>query len=206
MSKLTLSFKGKVLKVFPLKEGESFIGSDPGCEIHIDSLAVQARHARVSTHGETSILRDLGTAEGTYVNNNRVQEHTLKDDDLIRVGKHTLTFTFEPPIQSAEVAEAPLEDEPPPILAATKKTAWLQILTGQNVGKTISLSRSLTNLGKPGVQTAVIVRRNDGFFLSHLEGEVPPTVDGISIGDHSWQLEDGQTIQIGNVRMQFYLQ
>jgi hypothetical protein len=63
----------------------------------------------------------------------------------------------------------------------------------------------MTNIGKAGVQTAVITRRDEGFFISHLEGERTPLVDGQPIGDKSWKLEDGNIIQIGNVKMQFTL-
>ncbi len=53
---------------------------------------------------------------------------------------------------------------------------------------------------------AVIAHRNDGYFLSHLEGEASPKVGDTSIGDKAWQLNEGDVIQIGNIKMQFYLQ
>lgn len=226
MSKLTLSFKGKLLKYFPLSDGETIIGSDPGCTVFIDSLAIQARHAGLTLNGETAVLRDLDTPDGTFVNGTRISsEHTLKSGDDIRVGKHNLTFTLESaviapePVLAAEetAVPVPLEDampEPEPEITEadtlelepihTPRHAFLQILNGQNMGKTISLKRNLVNLGKPGVQLAVIAHRNDGFFLSHLEG-APTRVGDQSIGDKAWQLHDGDVIQIGNVRMQFTL-
>ena len=82
----------------------------------------------------------------------------------------------------------------------------MQILTGQNLGKTMSLKRTLTNLGKPGVATAVITRRHDGYFISHLEGKMTPMVGNQPIGDQSVKLNDGDTITIGNIKMQFYLE
>lgn len=209
MSKLTLSFKGKLLKIIPLHEGELVIGSDPECGIHIDSLALQARHARVVTHGDETTVEDLGTPDGTFLNNEKLeQSQALKDEDVVRVGKHTLTYVHEEEVGEATPtpAEQPPQDSPAPGGEQRARAAWLQILNGQNLGKTINLNRRMTNLGKPGVQTAVIAHRNEGYFLSHLEGEHPPKVDGVSIGDRSWPLEDGQVIQIGNVRMQFYLE
>ena len=212
MPTLTLSFKGRKLKVFPVGAGEVVIGNDPGCGVYIDSLAVEPHHASLSTDGQGTLLRDLGSENGTYVNNERINEHRLEDNDQIRVGKHTLTFARDLGEMEEEQApdtalqEPPAESNSPLPTIEQPKTAWLQILNGQNLGKTISLSRKMTNLGKPGVQMAVIARRNDGYFLSHLEGENPPTVSGKSIGDHSWALHDGDVVQIGNVKMQFYLQ
>lgn len=230
MSKLTLSFKGKLLKYFPLSEGETIIGSDPACKVFIDTLAIQARHASVTLNGDGAVLRDLDTPDGTFVNNARISdEYALKSGDNIRVGKHTLTITLEPAIVAEEPAEpevAPValdeaipeqaqEQLPEPEPAETDtvqpepvhapRHAFLQILNGQNMGKTISLKHNLVNLGKPGVQLAVIAHRNDGFFLTHLEGDTPPRVGDTQIGDKAWQLQDGDVIQIGNVRMQFTL-
>ncbi len=224
MSTLTLSFKGMELKVIPLAPGEMIIGSDPVCAIHIDSLAVQPRHASVTSREDETVLRDLGSPEGTFVNNERITERVLKDKDDIRVGKHNLIFHFAPLDKTASVqpepaapapaaVTAPLAPEPEPDInfeelasPAKLKNAWLQIMSGHNVGKNISLNRKLTNLGTPGIQTAVIAKRNDGYFLSHLEGEQSPKVGDITIGDKSWPLNDGDIIQIGNVRMQFYFE
>ncbi len=225
MSKLTLSFKGKVLKVFPVLQGDMYIGSDPACTIHIDSLAVQPRHARLQTSGNTTVLHDLDTPDGTFVNQTRIKEHTLADGELIRVGKHTLSFSFEQvhstegvfiattaasssakPKPATPPEPAPQAAAEPASGAANPPKAWLQILSGQNLGKTLSLNRAMTNLGKPGVVTAVIARRNEGYFMSHLEGEHRPLIDSKPIGDKAHKLEDGDIIQIGNVRMQFYIE
>lgn len=195
MSRLTLSFKGKVLKVFPLEGDELIIGSDPSCAIHIDSLAVQQHHAKLTREGENYLLKDLNSPEGTFVNNEQIRSRTLKDGDLVRVGKHTLAFQE---VASIDDYGDALQSHKAP------RDAWLQILSGNNLGKTVSLNRQLTNIGTTGVQTAVIARRNDGYFLSHLEGAQPPKVGDVPIGDRSWHLQDGDIIQIGNVRLQFY--
>ncbi len=197
MSKLTLSFKGKMLKAFKVSEGEMVIGSDPSCQIHIDSLAILPIHAAITTEKDVSVLRDLGDDESIWVNGNEIKSHTLIDGDEIRIGKHILHFSFAP--------SATTDDSFKAASAAAAKSAWLQILTGSNVGKTINLKNKMTNLGKAGVQTAVIARRGDGYFITHLEGEHSPKVDGVPIGEHSQQLHDGNVIQLGNVKMQFTL-
>ena len=209
MAKLTLSFKDKVLKVYYVEPGELVIGSDPSCQIHIDSLALQPRHASITTENRKSVVRDLGTAEGTFVDDKKLENpHQLKHDEVIRVGKHTLLYTTEPADEFSDELPSPIDPDSNELKLAPKsapKHAWLQLMNGANVGKTISLTRNMTNIGKAGVQTAVITRRDEGFFISHLEGERPPQVDGQPIGDKSWKLEDGNIIQIGNIKMQFTL-
>ena len=208
MSKLTLSFKGRVLKIFPVLQGEMLIGSSPGCTIHIDSLALGEQHALVTTSQTDTYVRDLGNEEGTFVNNHRIQEHKLKDGDLIRVGKHTLTYSFDEVVENMHTPEPRVEEVQAEAAPAPQndgnRTAWIQIMSGQNLGKTLSLNRAVTNLGKPGVATAVIARRTDGYFISHLEGGIPPTVTGKNIGGDTLKLNDGDVIQIGNIKMQFY--
>ncbi|HEB86414.1 MAG TPA: FHA domain-containing protein [Gammaproteobacteria bacterium] len=218
MSKLTLSFKGTVLKVFPILRGQMFIGHDPACHLHIDSLALAPRHARVDTKDQTSILVDLESEQGTFVNQKRIDKHLLEDGDIIRIGKHTLQYIFEEVADLSHVEDlhlsrpnisklaVPVTHESEKAASHAPKNGWLQILNGQNLGRTLSLNRSMTNLGKPGVATAIITRRNGAYFLSHLEGKRPPSIDDEPIGDRSYELRDGNTIQIGNIKMQFYME
>lgn len=211
MSKLSLSFKGSLLRVYPILKGSMLIGRDPECTIHIDSLAISPQHARIDTRDQTSVLVDLDSENGTYIGQDKIDKHLLQDGDVIRIGKHTLAYKYEEDLDMAHVDDQPApeiveitpQEEQKP--ARETRQGWLQILNGQNLGKTLSLNRSMTNLGKPGVATAVITRRDDGYFLSHLEGEHPPLVDNEPLGEHSLKLEDGNTIQIGNIKMLFYL-
>ncbi|VAX09984.1 hypothetical protein MNBD_GAMMA25-195 [hydrothermal vent metagenome] len=218
MSKLTLSFKGTILKIFPILRGQMLIGHDPACHLLIDSLALAPEHARIDTQDQTSILVDLGSEQGTFVNQKRIDKHLLEDGDTIRVGKHTLQYLFEEVADLSNVKDVhmssvklkqpnfPDVEADEPMSKRLNKNGWLQILNGQNLGRTLSLNRSMTNLGKPGVATAVITRRDGAYFLSHLEGKRPPSVDEEPIGERSHKLHDGNTIQIGNIKMQFYME
>ncbi len=214
MSKLTLSFKGKVLKVFPVLKGSMTLGSDPSCTIYIDSLALQPQHAQIDTVNNKSVIRDLGTEDGSYIGAAKIEGlHPLKDGDVIRVGKHTITYSFSEDINNTGETDAVtenlvVEEEERPIqMEAQEKTqGWLQIMNGANLGKTMSLSKSMTNLGKPGISTAVITKRHNGYFISQLEGNHPLLIKDEELGDRSLQLMDGDTIQIGNIKMQFYLE
>lgn len=213
MSTLTLSFKGKVLKVFPSLDGSMTIGSDSSCQIYIDSLALQAQHAQIDTHNNQSSIRDLNTEQGTFVGSTKIESaQTLKDGDIIRVGKHTLKYSFSEEVAGSQNNNIKNREEDAPIKMQTqesvqeKSQGWLQIMNGANLGKTMSLNKSMTNLGKPGISTAVITKRQDGYFISQLEGNHPLLIKNKDIGKKSLQLIDGDTIQIGNIKMQFYLE
>lgn len=83
--------------------------------------------------------------------------------------------------------------------------AGLQILSGVGAGKEMDLNRTLTTLGKPGIQVAVITRRPEGYYLSHLEGEKTPLLNGDAIEDEPCELEDRDIIEIASVKLEFRL-
>jgi hypothetical protein len=47
--------------------------------------------------------------------------------------------------------------------------AKLQVLSGQFAGRELELVKTLTTLGRPGVQVAAITRRAEGFYIVHVE-------------------------------------
>jgi len=85
------------------------------------------------------------------------------------------------------------------------KVAVVQILTGANAGKELELAKPLTTLGKPGVQVAVLTRRPQGYFITHVEGANPPTVNGHAIGTAPHALKDHDLIELAGVKMEFFI-
>jgi len=86
-----------------------------------------------------------------------------------------------------------------------EKMAAVQILTGPNAGRELELTKSLTTLGKPGVQVAVITRRPHGHFITHVEGANFPIVNGKSLNAQAHQLNDHDVIELAGVKMEFFL-
>ncbi|GAB4063428.1 FHA domain-containing protein [Uliginosibacterium sediminicola] len=81
----------------------------------------------------------------------------------------------------------------------------VQILSGKNAGRELELSKSLTTLGKPGTQVAVITRRPHGYFITHVEGGSFPIVNGRQIDAQAHLLVDQDVIELAGVKMGFYL-
>jgi len=88
---------------------------------------------------------------------------------------------------------------------ATQRSAALQLLSGPNAGKELELTKPLTTLGKPGVQVAVITRRPQGFFITHVEGASFPVVSGKPIDAQAHALNDHDVIELAGVKMEFFL-
>jgi pSer/pThr/pTyr-binding forkhead associated (FHA) protein len=127
--------------------------------------------------------------------------------------------TSPPPASSrpAAAAAAPLTSPPAPkaatpaaaaqkpATAEAQPLAALQLLTGPNAGKEIELVKNLTTLGKPGVQVAVITRRPQGYFITHVEGAIFPVLNGKAIDAQARQLNDHDVIELAGVKMEFFL-
>ncbi len=103
--------------------------------------------------------------------------------------------------------EQPAPQEPVPKVepaARQVQLAAIQILNGPNAGRELDLVKGLTTLGKPGVQVAVLTRRPQGFFITHVEGASFPSVNGEVLGSHPRQLQDHDLIELAGVKMEFY--
>jgi pSer/pThr/pTyr-binding forkhead associated (FHA) protein len=81
----------------------------------------------------------------------------------------------------------------------------IQLLSGGNAGRELELTKPLTTLGKPGVQVAVLTRRPQGYFITHVEGANRPTVNGQEIGAAPHSLKDHDVIELAGVKMEFFL-
>lgn len=81
----------------------------------------------------------------------------------------------------------------------------IQLLSGGNAGKELELAKPLTTLGKSGVQVAVLTRRPQGYFITHVEGASRPQVNGQHIGPAPHALKDHDVIELAGVKMEFFL-
>ncbi len=62
------------------------VGRDRTCSIVLAHPAVSRRHARITIAGQAPVLEDLQSANGTYVNNARIERAVLKPGDIVRFG------------------------------------------------------------------------------------------------------------------------
>ncbi len=107
------------------------------------------------------------------------------------------------PTQSAPSAgQAPAAAQARP---AGQPVGAIQLLSGANAGKELELTKPLTTLGKPGVQVAVLTRRPQGYFITHVEGGSRPSVNGQEIGPAPHALKDHDVIELAGVKMEFFL-
>ena len=77
---------------FALSDPLTRLGRHPDSEIMLDDITVSRRHADVQRTATGYIARDAGSLNGTYVNQERIDEAPLRQGDELQVGKFRLVF------------------------------------------------------------------------------------------------------------------
>ena len=80
MARIVLTLDGKVLRDLTLSKERITIGRGPQNDLMIDSPAVSAEHAAISTARGEVVLEDLNSTNGVYVNEQG--RGTLEDNDI----------------------------------------------------------------------------------------------------------------------------
>jgi len=157
----------------------------------------------------------IGKHELKYVND----EASDEDDEfektmIIRPGmaSHAAAAAKAEEIPDATPAAAPGAapaagggaPPPPPPGGGGMPLGKIQVLSGPGAGKELELKKALITLGRPGVQVAVITRRPQGYFITHVEG-THPVVNGESIGAQAKQLRENDVVELAGVKMEFFL-
>jgi pSer/pThr/pTyr-binding forkhead associated (FHA) protein len=77
---------------FLLDDDEVASGRHPDSDIFLDDVTVSRKHAVFRREGDTFIVRDVGSLNGTYVNRERIDEVALTTGDEVQIGKFRLVF------------------------------------------------------------------------------------------------------------------
>ena len=232
MAKLILSMDGLVLNEVALAKERTTIGRKPHNDIQIDNLAISGEHAVILTLLKDSFLEDLNSTNGTFVNGQAIKRHFLQHGDVIELGKYKIKYVNEPALESdaletdKTMAVRPEEMSklaaqmkgqkatdpasvtsiaPPSPAELPTSRAFVQILIGAGAGKEMEITKTITTLGRPGMQVAVITRRPQGYFLTHVEGNRFPVVGNVTIeANKPHPLQNHDVIEIAGVKMEFY--
>lgn len=74
-----------------LDDGENLIGRDPEARVRIDDRDVSRRHARIRIEGESAVIEDLGSKNGTYVDGHRLTRPSpIASGSEVQIGQHLM--------------------------------------------------------------------------------------------------------------------
>jgi diguanylate cyclase (GGDEF)-like protein len=88
-------------KKYNLDRDSVIIGRSSGADIRLEQEAVSRNHCKLVNTGDSVIVRDLGSTNGTYVNDQLVDEYRLRDGDLLKIGRCIFKFLSGDNIESA---------------------------------------------------------------------------------------------------------
>jgi len=104
-SDLRLNIEGPgAPQAIPLPLGEITIGRQPESGLYLSDNLVSRNHARLVRTAEECLLTDLGSANKTYLNDNKLEPHIptpVKPGDTIRIGPYRLSLELVP-LEEAE--------------------------------------------------------------------------------------------------------
>jgi DNA-binding winged helix-turn-helix (wHTH) protein len=91
-------------RLLPLAEGENIAGRGVECSLVIEATSVSRRHARFVVSGGSASVEDLGSTNGTFVNQVPISTATaLKDGDVVTLGKASMKIRAFDPAAPTEV-------------------------------------------------------------------------------------------------------
>lgn len=152
MPVLRLRFKNTTIKEYPLAIGQTVtIGRSDSNDIVINNMSVSGLHARIDSVSATFILTDMESTNGTFVNEELIATHPLRDQDIILIGKHELIFDRSDLNSADDPAEEDEED----------KTMYLDTAQYRELMD--------KNLGKASTPTNNVVEKKDNFILRFLK-------------------------------------
>jgi len=88
-------------KKYNLDKATVIIGRSAKSDIQVDQESVSRSHAKITNDGQKVIIRDLGSTNGTYVNDELVEEKVLRDQDFIKIGRTIFKFLSGGNIENA---------------------------------------------------------------------------------------------------------
>jgi predicted component of type VI protein secretion system len=105
MPKLIVSLPDGSSVTHELTEDIATVGRVNDNVIQIDDVSVSSHHAEIISTGDKYVLKDLGSTNGTRVNDHGFTEGTLHDGDRVRFGKIDCKYTSDNPADTRPLPE-----------------------------------------------------------------------------------------------------
>lgn len=234
MPKIIMKFNDAVIKEVALEGEQLTIGRKADNDLVIDNPAVSGHHAKVARVQAVYFLEDLGSTNGTFINEKKVDKKQLRDGDRVTIGKHVLLFEDEvkadavaPAVPAGDLDKTMILDTQrqrellraeQTLSGQTKKErlGLLQVVSGGTEKKEYPLTGRLAIIGSQDGATvkltgwfapkvaAMISRRPDGYNLSLSEDSKKVLVNGMPVQGRV-DLKDGDLLEVAGVKMSFLL-
>jgi pSer/pThr/pTyr-binding forkhead associated (FHA) protein len=219
MSKLVVSVDDEMVDQCFLERDVFTIGRGDMNALKLEDPMISREHAQITTVMQDHILADLGSANGTLVNGVRIDQHILQHGDVIELGRFRVKYVnpkvvhgaafdrtmMTPGVQRDDAKPAVETSVPARKACHDFPLGTLAALNGKKPGAESKLERVLLVVGVPGKQLAVINRRPQGYFITHVSGRRTARVNGRQIGLEPRQLKTEDVIKVAGSQFKFLL-
>lgn len=229
MARLIVTLNNRVLGNQSVAPGQPVtIGRGADNQIVVDNMLVSAHHAKVNFDGQKLIITDLGSRNGTLVNNEKITRAPLSHQDWITVGKHILIVDLHDSLSLSAthaeqlIARAKAASDADQTIVLERDQAeptwlsfdYLSFLSSRRedfeltdpvvaIGKNPDAHIRLTGLRSwlAGTPAATIEKKGAGYTLKRGNGWLQPKVNGAAVNT-SHPLKHQDIITIGPLRCQ----
>jgi hypothetical protein len=204
MPQLIASVEGVEIKHVFLQKDRTTLGRAPDNDIVFDNMVVSGHHCVFDLKGLADVyIEDLRSTNGTYINGKMVKRQRLHDGDIIAIGNFRIQYreATERPSTFGETAAMKIGPDGIP----RQLHAIFQVLNGSSAGLEMPVVKAVTTFGKPGTCVVAVSHRREGFFVAHLDGVEPPTLNGDKFAADPVLLSNHDVIEIAGTRMLFQL-
>lgn len=226
MPEFVVKYEDKIIERVVSEKERISIGRTSDNDIVLENRGVSRKHVQIEFNGDSAIVIDNESLNGTFVNNRKITEEILRDGDVLTIGKYSILYHSE---ASKEKSMADLDGT---MILKTKKQKKLldndqyekelismmgggSILIGEENTEfaEYQINRNVTTIGKAkfvhihakgfmlsGIQ-AKIVKENEQFSIINLGRKGKAKVNGEQVDRHP--LKNGDIIQIGKSIFKF---
>lgn len=225
---IIVSSEKGVVKTLKFEKGAITIGRGPKNDLVLEDDGASREHAVMMRQGNKYILKDLDSLNGTLLNGESVKVETLKDEDRIKIGNHTILFLEKHAFLTGDSQDGHLSDDSTRLISDPLrqnlesalpliKNLLLEVIEGHDVGKVIEVlegTRDKAILGRadsdviisdPAIsrQHASIERQGEGFLFRDLKSR-----NGSYVNDEyadSKVLVENDTIKMGKTTLKIII-
>jgi pSer/pThr/pTyr-binding forkhead associated (FHA) protein len=225
MPEIVIKFNDKVIERVVTEKKRVSIGRTKENDIVLENRGVSRKHAQIEFNDTSAIVIDNESLNGTFVNNRRVAEEMLRDNDTITIGKYSLEYHHE-----ANSPDPATQMDGTMILNTKRQKSLVEndrlereIVTRAGGSVLLGLEntevaefridREVTTIGRAkfvhvrargfllsGIQ-AKIVREQENYFLVNLGRKGKSKVNGDAVD--RVQLKNSDIIQVGKSTFRF---
>ena len=187
-------------------------------------------HARILKEGETVVIEDAGSTNGTFLNGEKITRAILNSKDEVAIGKHHISVAFEAGHnnkKSDSDGNSPLSPVTHSLDETMVMTGKARVLAQGRIGGfivldgaieefRIELTDRVSTIGKSGdaviktkglfaPKVAALVNKTDkGYVITASNPKKAPLINGTYI-DEAYILKEDDLVKIGGLTLRFYL-